>query len=216
VSAAAATAVAVIGAGNVGRALAHRLLAAGASVRFGVRDPGAAVGDSTDTSGVPRLLPAAAASGAMIVLLAVPAAAAVEAVRQLGDVSGKIVVDCTNPVRWSGGPVWAPPPEGSVAQAIAASVPGIRVVKGFNHFGAEIQRDPRLAHGPADALFASDDADAKARVMDLATGMGFKAVDAGGLRNAGLLENLAVLWIQLASAGGQGRNFSFRIEGRSG
>jgi predicted dinucleotide-binding enzyme len=50
--------------------------------------------------------------------------------------------------------------------------------------------------------------------MELATRMGFRARDAGPLRNAALLENLAVLWIQLASAGGMGRNFGFRIEGR--
>ena len=211
------TIVAILGAGGVGRALAGRLLNAGAEVRFGVRDPAAAVGDLTGAvAGVPVLLPTAAVSGAQVVLLAVPATAAVEAARAAGDLAGKILVDSTNPLRWDKGPVWAPPPEGSVAQALAAAFPGIPVIKGFNHFGLEIQGNPDLAHGPADALFAGDDADAKAAVMALATGMGFRARDAGPLRNAAVLENLAVLWIHLATAGGLGREFGFRIEGRAG
>ncbi len=208
--------VAILGAGSVGRALGERLLHAGAAVRFGVRDPSASISTLTGPlASVPALLPAAAADDADIILLAVPAGAAVDATRSAGDLSRKLLLDCTNPIRWDGGPVWAPPPEGSVTQALASVFPGIPVMKGFNHFGAEIQRDPDLAHGPADAFFAGDDGDAKSYVMDLAARMGFRAHDAGPLRNAALLENLAVLWIQLASAGGEGRNFGFRIERRA-
>jgi hypothetical protein len=147
-----------------------------------------------------------------VILLAVPAAAAVEAVSGLPDRAGRILVDCTNPLRWQDGPVWTPPPDGSVAQALAAAFPETSVVKGFNHFGAEIQGDPTSAGGPVDAFFAGDDEVAKSRVMDLAAKMGFHAHDAGPLRNAALLENLAVLWIHLAMMSGIGRHFSFRIE----
>ena len=207
------TTVAVLGAGAVGRALALRLLHAGAAVRFGVRDPGASGKNLTDQlASVPVLLPSAAAADAEIILLAVPAAAAEAAARSAGSLSGKILLDCTNPLRWDAGPVWAPPPEGSVASALAAAFPGVHVIKGFNHFGAEIQRSPELATGPADAFFAGDDREAKSAVMSLAGRMGFRAQDAGPLRNAALLENLAVLWIHLASAGQVGRNFGFRIE----
>jgi hypothetical protein len=203
---------AVIGAGSVGRALAGRLRAAGADVRLGVRDPAALAGKLTGSlANIPARVPAAAAADAEMILLAVPAAAAGDAVRSAGALEGKILVDCTNPLRWEGGPVWAPPPQGSVAQALAAAFPGVRVIKGFNHFGAEIQRNPDLVTGPADAFFAGDDPDAKSRVLDLAGRMGFRAHDAGPLRNAALLENLAVLWIHLASTGG-GRNFSFRMD----
>ena len=88
-------------------------------------------------------------------------------------------------------------------------------MKGFNHFGVEIHADPQVAGGPADALFAGDDAGAKRTAMALADRMGFHAVDAGPLRNAGALENFAVLWIQLAMKGSSGRHFAFRIVGRS-
>ncbi len=63
---------------------------------------------------------------------------------------------------------------------------------------------------------AGDDRHARSEVMALATRMGFRPRDAGPLRNAGLLESLAVLWIHLATVGGVGREFGFRIEGRSG
>ncbi len=51
--------------------------------------------------------------------------------------------------------------------------------------------------------------------MRLASAMGFRTFDAGPLRNAALLENLAVLWIQLATQGGLGRDHSFRVELRT-
>jgi hypothetical protein len=98
-----------------------------------------------------------------------------------------------------------------VAQALAEAFPDLAIVKGFNHFGAEIQASPAMPSGPADAFFAGDDAAAKERVVALAGAMGFRGRDAGPLRNAGLLENLAVLWIHLASAGTD-RTFAFRLE----
>ena len=60
-----------------------------------------------------------------------------------------------------------------------------------------------------------DDAAAKGQVIALAEAMGFKARDAGPLRNAAVLENLCVLWIQLATVGGAGRQIALRVEGRS-
>jgi hypothetical protein len=205
--------VAILGAGKVGQALAERLLEVGVGVRLGVREPDSTTRTLTGSlAAIPTLNPAGAAVDAELILIAVPAAAAKDAVRSVGDTAGKVFVDCTNPIRWDAAPVWAPPAEGSVTQALAAAFPGIRVIKGFNHFGAEIQGRPELTTGPADAFFAGDDPDAKASALDLAKRMGFRAHDAGPLRNAALLENLAVLWIQLAMAGGVGREFSFRIE----
>jgi len=210
------TAAAIFGAGRVAQALAARLHGAGISVRVGARDPSATRSKlPAELADVPVRPLADAATGADVVLLAVPAGAAVSVARAAGDLTGRTLVDCTNPVRWDEGPVWSPPAEGSVAQALARALPGVAVIKGFNHFGAEIQRDPRLADGPADAFFAGDDGDAKALVLDLATRMGFRAHDAGPLRNAALLESLAVLWIHLSSVGGVGRSFAFRLEARA-
>ncbi|MBI5600753.1 MAG: NAD(P)-binding domain-containing protein [Gemmatimonadetes bacterium] len=209
------TTVAIVGTGNVARALGSRVVAAGGVVRFGTRDAAKARAQLDGTLATAFVGSTAdAVRGADVAIVCVPAAAAVATLLGAGPLGSTVVVDATNPLRWDNGPVWNPPPEGSVSAAIAAALPGIAVVKGFNHFGVEVMENPVMAHGPADALFAADNAPAKARVMDLANRMGFVARDAGPLRNAALLENLCVLWIQLATVGGAGRQITLRVEGR--
>lgn len=205
----------MIGAGNVGGNLGARLSKAGVPVRFGVRG-GKDAGDLLARSGPDASVatPAEAAAWADAIVLAVPGRAAVEAARGLGPLDGKIVVDATNPLRFDGGPVWAPPPEGSNAAAIAAACPGARVLKGFNTFGAELHADPATSAGPVDVPLAGDDAEAKAVVSELCAAGGFRALDAGPLRNAAVVENLAVLWIHLAMVGGHGREVAFKLVGR--
>jgi NADPH-dependent F420 reductase len=209
------TKIAVIGTGNVGGNLGARLSNAGFPVKFGVRDdkdtPALLARSAKDASAAS---PAAAAEWADVVFLAVPALAAADLARSLS-LAGKIVVDCTNPLTWQDGPVWAPPKEGSIAAAIAAAAPTARVVKGFNQFGAELHADPKTAAGPAPVFFAGDDAAANKLVGEIATTAGFRAVDAGPLRNAAVLENVAMLWIHLATVGGHGRNFAFTMAGRA-
>jgi NADPH-dependent F420 reductase len=207
--------IAIIGTGNVGGALAVRLGRAGYAVRLGVRegkDQSELLGRAEPNASVAT--PAEAAAAASVVMLAVPGKAAVEAATALGDLAGKVVVDCTNPVGWSGGPVWAPPAEGSNAAALAAALPGARVVKAFNTFGAELHADPSLPGGPADVQIAGDDAEARRTVAAIAERAGFTPVDVGPLRNAALLESLAVLWIHLATVGGRGRNAAFKLVAR--
>jgi 8-hydroxy-5-deazaflavin:NADPH oxidoreductase len=205
--------IAVIGAGNVGGNLGARLSNLGFPVRFGVRE-----GKSPDAllarcaAGASAASPAEAAEWAEVVVLAVPGSVAVDVARSLaGSLAGKIVVDCNNPLVWKEGPVWAPPAEGSLALAIAAAAPGARVVKAFNTFGAEHHAEPGLSGSAAAVFVATDDADAKAKVTEIATRAGFRAIDAGPLRNASVLENVAMLWIHLATVGGQGRGFAIGI-----
>lgn len=209
--------LAIIGTGNVGHSLARSLAAADFELRFGVR-PGSDVTkvlDELRSSGatVSAASPQEAARGAAMVFLAVPAAAAIEAVGSLGELGSTIVVDCTNPLRWSGGPIWAPPAEGSVTQAIAAAYPGVRVLKAFNGFGAEFHADPKLPgiEGGVTVFMAGDEAEAKRELAAVAEAAGFSPIDAGPLRNAALLENAAVLWIHLAMAGGHGRNIALQL-----
>ena len=204
------TKVAIIGAGNVGGGLGVSLSKGGLSVKFGVRpdaDVKALLAQCRDAS---ASAPLEAAAWGQVVFLAVPGSAAVEVAGTLaGSLAGKVVVDCNNPLVWKEGPVWTPPPEGSLAAALAKAAPGARVVKGFNTFGAEFHKDPGRAGVPADVFLAGDDLDAKKLVKDIATQAGFHPVDAGPLRNASVLENVAMLWIHLATVGGQGRDFTF-------
>ena len=209
------TTIGIIGAGSVGAALARTLTRAGYRVQIGVR-PGKDVdallqrcGDKASAGTVRE-----AFAAAEVTFLCVPAAAAVAVVRDGGDLRRKVIVDCTNPLRWENGPVLAPPPEGSVAAALAAAAPEARVVKGFNTFGAEIHRDPSIGGVPAEVFLAGDDGIALERVGEVAARAGFAPIVVGPLRNAALLEALAVLWIHLATAGGQGREFVFRLARR--
>jgi 8-hydroxy-5-deazaflavin:NADPH oxidoreductase len=210
------TSVAIIGTGNVGQALGRRLAVSGCEVWFGARagkDLTALLADIAHAGGTAHAaLPEVAAARAQIVFLAVPDAAAVSAASGLGSLVDKILVDCTNPVRWSAGPTWSPPSEGSVAQALAAALPGCKVVKAFNGFGAEFHANPELPGGVGVSVFmAGDDPDAKANVARVAEQAGFTPIDAGPLRNAGLLENAAVLWIHLAIAAKRGRNIALQL-----
>ena len=204
--------VAIIGAGNVGAALAATFGRAGVAVRLGLRagkDAGellARLGERASAHPIEE-----AVAGGEVVFLAVPGSAALQAARSLGDVGGRVLVDCTNPLTWSEGPVWAPPPEGSNAQAIQAALPDARVVKAFNTFGAELHAEPAIAGAGADVHIAGDDAAARAAVSALARAAGFTPLDCGPLRNAAVLENLAMLWIHLATVGGQGRQIAFRL-----
>ncbi len=210
------TKVAIIGAGNVGGNLGARLSSAGLAVKFGVRagkDLSALLARCGKDAAADE--PAAAAAWADVVFLTVPGSAAVEVATSLSKaLEGKVVVDCNNPLVWKEGPVWNPPAEGSLAAAIAKAAPGARVVKAFNTFGAELHADPKLGSGGVQVFIAADDADAKKLVSDVATTGGFSPVDAGPLRNAPVLENLAMLWIHLATVGGRGRNFAFAMQER--
>lgn len=201
--------IAIVGAGNVGGALGARLAALGYDVRFGLRDPSAEI-----PAGVGETV-AAAIEAATVVLLAVPGNAAAGIAREhAAGLAGKVVIDATNPVTWSNGPVWSPPEGGSNAAAVAAAAPGARVVKAFDTFGAETHRNPAYGERKATLPYAGDDAEAKTVVAALATALGYAPLDAGPLRNAALLENLAVLWIHLATVGDQGREFTFNLDRR--
>jgi predicted dinucleotide-binding enzyme len=97
---------------------------------------------------------------------------------------------------------------------LARRFPALRLVKAFNTFGAEFHDRPELGSAAADLYLASDDADARRSVAELARTMGFDPVDVGPLRNAAHLESLAILWIHLTTVGKRGREFAFKALAR--
>lgn len=199
--------LAVIGVGHVGTTLARGWLAAGARVHLGTRDSTKpdvqALLDAYPERAV-AMAPADACAGAEVVVLTVPNAALDATVRACGDLSGRVVVDATNPV--GPGLVHALP-TGSNAERVAALAPGARVVKAFNSVGAEVMAHPQLAAGRASMGIAGDDAAAKATVRGLAEALGFEGLDAGGLARARVLEHVALYWIGLSAS--RGRTFAF-------
>ncbi len=144
-----------------------------------------------------------AVAGADVVILAVPFGAAA-GLAEVADFAGRVVVDVTNPVKddFSGLQVGHTT---SAAEEIAKALPGARVVKGFNTVFAQVY-EKGLSFGgtPVQTFVASDDADAKATVIALATEAGFEARDSGPLKNARYIEPLAYLNIQFGYMLGQG------------
>lgn len=203
--------IAIIGAGNVGGTLGRRWHEAGYTVVFGVREP---QGEKARALPAPALLPAAAAQQAGVLLLATPWPATQAALEALGDLTGKIVLDATNPLL----PNLAGLTHGhetSGAEQVAQWAAGARVVKAFNTTGAENMADPHYPTGALVLPYCGDDPEAKQVAHTLAAALGFVPVDAGGLSQARLLEPFALLWISLAYRQGLGRDFGFLLEHRS-
>jgi len=200
--------IAVIGAGNVGRALGQGWLKRNHEVRFGVRNPADA--KYHDLPGV--AMPADAARDAEVIVLATPWPAAETVLRGLGDLSGRVLIDCTNPL--------ATGPNGlelvlgytiSGGERVAEWAQNAAVFKTFNTTGAANMAD--LSGFPvAPAMFVAGDHTArKPLVMGLVRDIGFEAIDAGPLRNARLLEPMAMLWIDQAFNRRAGHHFAFAV-----
>jgi NADPH-dependent F420 reductase len=188
--------IAIIGAGNVGKALSGSFVRAGHDVTISSQHPDNARAAAAETGAKAAATNAEAVPSAEVVVLAVPYGALAEVVDELGDaLTGKVVVDATNPLRpdYQGLAV-----EGtSAAEQVQARVKGAKVVKAFNTALAARQADPLVDGSPLDAFVAGDDEQAKATVMELARSIGFHPIDAGPLELARALEALALLNIML-------------------
>ena len=186
--------IAIIGTGNVGTSLAAAAVTAGHQVVVTAAHPENAEKVAAETGATAAATPADAAREAEVVVLAVPAAAAADVIRNLGDTRA-VVVDATNPLdeTFSGLTTNGT----SQAELLAAAAPGTRVVKAFNTILAARLTAPEVDGRPLDGYLAGDDDAAKATVAELVTSLGFRAIDAGGLRMARSLEELALLGITL-------------------
>lgn len=203
--------IAIIGTGNVGTALGNGWAQKGHSVFFGTRDAQsdkikALLAQTGDKAQALSLAEAVAAAD--VVVLTVPWAATQEIVQSL-DLSGKIVVDCTNPLK--PGFELAVSGESSAGELVAEWAKGAQVVKAFNTTGAENMANPLYEAGALAMFICGDDAPAKAVVGNLAADLGFEVADVGGISAARYLESLALVWIRLAFAQGWGRGFGFKL-----
>lgn len=205
--------IAIIGAGNVGAALGKAWGKRGHAIFYGVRDPKKkeaqsatrAAGAKAQALGV-----AEAAKAAPVIVLAVPWPAAKETIGKMGDVKGKIIIDCINPVKpdLSGLEVGLTT---SAAEEIAGWAKGASVFKAFNQTGAANMESPAGYLQKPVMFVCGDDAKTKPKVMQLVQDAGFEAVDAGLLNQARNLEPLAMLWIQLAIKQGLGSDFAYAL-----
>ncbi|MEN5029020.1 NADPH-dependent F420 reductase [Pseudomonas sp. Ps21-P2] len=197
--------ITVIGTGNMGSAFAKQLSAAGHIVRLTGRDTGKAQTLAEQFTNVSAYPASEALGDSEVVVLATPYDDAVPALQSLGDLTGKVVIDITNPLSADSmsltiGHVT------SASEEIAKSVPLARVVKAFNTLFAQVLADgPTFANDQTGSVFvASDSERAKQTAVTLARSLGWKTVDAGGLVNARYLEPLAGFNIYLGYGAGLG------------
>jgi 8-hydroxy-5-deazaflavin:NADPH oxidoreductase len=184
------------GTGDQGRGLARRLAMAGHRVIIGSRDAGRATAAAATVGSAPQVTGAAneeAALAADAVIAAMPWAGHAALLAQLASaLTGKILIDCVNPMAFDKhGAYPIPVPEGSAAQQAAAILPGSRVVGAFHHVSATLLLDPAVAELGQDILVLGDDREATDLVQALASRIpGVRGVYAGRLRNCGQVEAL--------------------------
>ena len=205
--------IAIIGAGNVGRALATSFERAGHDVIIASRDPedAGAVASATRSRVATSNLEAARA--AEIIVLAIPFASAAAVATEIRDVvAGKPVVDVSN--RMSFGPTGPVLEAGeSNAEQLAVWLPEASVIKAFNTLFASNQADPIAEGIQLDGFVAGDDALAKAKILELVQSIGLHPVDVGPLSRAQQLEQLAFLNIALNVTGGGAWQSGWKLVG---
>ena len=198
--------VTIIGTGNMGRAIAARMLAGGHAVSFvgtyiaRAQELADEMAGEGDVEAVDRVRGAVA-------VLAVPYTEAPHVVRTYADqLSGMVIVDPTNPVdlgtvelldrAWLG-------PFNSGGELIEAEAPSdASFVKAFNTNFAGPLYAGAVDGSPLDAFVAGDDQTAKNTVMGLASDGGLRAIDAGRLRRSRELEALALLHMEIQGSRG--------------
>jgi 8-hydroxy-5-deazaflavin:NADPH oxidoreductase len=193
--------VAILGAGNVGGSLGQGWAHAGHIIAYGVPDPAdpkyrrvAAAAGNARVGTVTE-----AVRGVDVIVLATPFGAVDAALAAAGDLSGKILVDCTNPLRMgAAGLELSLGFDRSATEHVASLAPGASVFKTLNQVGFEVMADTTGYAANPVMFVAGDDEARKPVVIQLVSDLGFQAVDAGGLPLARLLEAFGMLWIHMA------------------
>jgi 8-hydroxy-5-deazaflavin:NADPH oxidoreductase len=189
--------IAVIGTGKVGSALGTEFAAQGHTIVYGSRDPAretvmslvARTGDDASAT-----FQSDAIKGANIVILAVPGMLAGDIAASLGDLSGKIIIDPTNPINFSSDGI-SHGVDTSNGEIIQAAASGAFVVKAFNALSWQYMIEPGTSGGPVSIPIAGNDADAKAKVADLIRSIDLHPIDVGPIEHARWVEGMAILLV---------------------
>ena len=202
--------IGIIGSGNVGGTLGKHWARNGHQIVFSSRHP--------QSEEMKKLVAEAGANASAatiaetvktndLLLLATPWPATQDALKNAGNLAGKVLIDATNPLlpRLAGLEIGTTT---SGAEQVASWAPGARVVKAFNTVGFNIMENPNFEGQPV-LFYCGDDADAKQTVHQLISDLGFDTQDTGPLKQARLLEPFAMLWVSLAIK--NGREFAFQL-----
>lgn len=195
--------IAIIGAGNVGGALARAWVRAGHEVVTGTREDR----QGTQIAGTQSASIAEAIRKSDVVVLSVPWAAVPEVLSSAKDWSGKILIDCTNPI--GAGFELTAGFTSSGGEQVAGLAAKARVVKAFNTTGFGNMENPVYEGKRTFMPYCGDDDAACTTVRQLIEDVGFEPVFAGPLKQARYLEPFAMMWISIAMK--QGRDFAFAM-----
>ncbi len=201
--------IVIIGAGNVGRALAGAWANAGHHVMLAVRDTSRSDFEDLGAEGISLVDAAGAAQHADVILLAVPWDSVAASLKEAGSLKGKILIDATNPLAKDF--TLAVSHNDSGGETVARLAPGARVVKAFNTTGAHNMADSNYPTGQLMMAMAGDDKAAKQVVATLASDIGFEPVDTGPLSMSRYLEPMAMVWIKLALVEKKGTGIGFAL-----
>lgn len=201
--------VTIIGAGNMGRGIAHTLARGGTAVTLIDHEPAEA---NELANQVRAAYPAATVQASSleqpiqddVVVLALWFTAAQELARQLRDrLTHKIVVDISNPLNETFDGL-ATAPGTSAAEELARLLPKSKVVKAFNTTFAGTLVDGQVAGQPLDVFVAGDNQAAKQAIIGMVKAGGLQGIDVGSLERARQLEGLGLLGITLQARLGTG------------
>ena len=187
--------VTIIGAGNMGRGIGTRLIAGGHKVTFVDANPETAQKAAADLKAEVGTLDTPLGD---VVVLAVWYGTNIEIAKQLGSkLAGKVVVDIANPLNSTYDGLATAPDSSSAEDLAKALVAGAKVVKAFNTTFAGTLIAGEAGGQKLDVFIAGDDADAKAKIAQLVTDGGMRAIDAGPLHRARQIEGMQLLHIVL-------------------
>lgn len=200
--------IAIIGAGNVGRALGLNFAKKGHTVLLGARD--------VNSEDVQNLIKAnsnisvhsvsEAIEAGDVVLFSTPPQVAVDIAKANPSLKNKVVIDATNSV------FKKPDPYRTAYEGIKAETGCEDVVKCFNSTGFENMINPVYNGAGIDMFAAGSSKKAKEIASDLSKEIGFgECYDFGGDDKVELLEQFAFCWINLAIMQGHGRNLAFKL-----
>jgi len=199
--------IAVIGTGNVGGALAKKWAKAGHSIFLGVRNTKNFKGkELLNEFGITAVSISESVKNAEVVLVAATPDSTLEIIKNMGDVSGKVIIDAMNSIRSK--------PDGfnNTFDAFSQLARGAEIVKCFNSTGFENMTDPKKYSMGIDMFVAGDSKIGKQIAVQLSKDCGFEnCYDFGGNDKVALLEQFALSWINLAIIQGHGRNIAFKL-----
>ena len=199
------------GTGRLGLALGKIWLQKGHKVMFGSQEPKKAekLTNSIGPNAYSGSYEEAVKFGDIIVL-SVPWSAAKQAIKESGDLNGKILVDSTTTAapKLGGSLIRVTP---SAAEKVAKWAVGAKVLKAVHTIGVESLNKLQFGTQNASLFICGDNLNAKSLAKQLGADLGFDVIDAGPLKNAGFIEPLGMLWIELAYNQGMGTDIAFKL-----